>query len=213
MNVHRRDRARLKQRSSPRNEILYQELQTLHQNPVQNPFSSLDYQCPSPVHGFAYKTNPNSNPAVPASPSEALDNCVEETLISSYNSSIRENKAFPVYSSKFWSNLSEDMCIHKFAIIESKEADSEKLTKKVDSGSRFKGDNDESNVAINFEIKETAIVSCKKRRADASSIAFFPKSSSVDKEDDMQSEMFEFSSASSIEELDLELRLGHRHKV
>ncbi|KAE9592056.1 hypothetical protein Lalb_Chr19g0125211 [Lupinus albus] len=63
---------------------------------------------------------------------------------------------------------------------------------------------------MQFETKEEDLISFKKRRKDAS-VPFFPKQSSDDTIH-MQSQMFEFS-PNSIEELDLELRLGYRPKV
>ncbi|KAI4354551.1 hypothetical protein L6164_003403 [Bauhinia variegata] len=239
MNVHRRDRARLKQPSSPPNEILYPDLETPHQNPVQNPFtSSPGYLYPSSVCGLAYNTNPNSNPAVPASssspsPSKALaptinENCSEEySLIQPFTSSILQrvhHKASPVNSSKSWSNFAEDRNLQKFDI--DPESINEKVSEIADSGCRSKLDNDRSDVAVSlnlvvcrasvpsveFETNKEEATSCKRRRlTDASSVPFFTKSNSIDRRH-LQSKMLD-TSPSSIEELDLELRLGHRPKV
>jgi hypothetical protein len=54
-------------------------------------------------------------------------------------------------------------------------------------------------------------MSCKKRRIDKSSLPFFLKCNSVDKHH-VQSEVFEISPC-TVDELDLELRLGDRPKV
>ncbi|XP_061371878.1 zinc finger protein 10-like [Gastrolobium bilobum] len=232
MNVHRRDRARLKQPSSPKNnEILYHDLETNHHHkPVPNPFASLGYLYPSPpVCGLDYKTNPNSDPDFLAStsspsPSKALapsvnGNSIRETLIPLYNSSILHNVA-SVNSSESWPTLPGDHRLYspKFH----PEADIRKFSKGImDSRCRCKGDNnDDTDVpmslnlvvcrahpSLQFETKDEDI-NCKKRKTDASSIPIFPKSNSVDRHH-MQPQMFELNS-SSIEELDLELRLGNR---
>ncbi|TKY65988.1 transcriptional regulator RABBIT EARS [Spatholobus suberectus] len=157
MNVHRRDRARLKQPYSPQNEILSDDLEKSQpQNSVQRetPDSTLQFN-------FQRMLNPEAG--------------VEKTL------------------------------------------------KGLDSGCRSEGDTDKTHMAVSFnlfmsrahlhvqfETKETN-TNFKKRKAYASSIPFFPKSCSVDRHH-VQSQMFEFS-PSSIEELDLELRLGYRSKV
>ena len=66
--------------------------------------------------------------------------------------------------------------------------------------------------SLQFEsTKEPDHISCKKRKTDASSTLFSSQSSSVDRHH-VKPKMFEFS-PSSIEELDLELRLGNRSKV
>ncbi|KAJ1389999.1 Zinc finger C2H2-type [Sesbania bispinosa] len=240
MNVHRKDRARLKQPSSPHNnnEILYHDLEThphLH-NPVQTPLS---YLYPSPVCGLAYKTNPNSDPdflASPSSPSPSkallapspngnnTNKLREETLIPLYNSSIL-HKVAPVNSSESWPNLVADHRLYSCKF--NPEVDVEKVSKGMDSRCRGKGgNNDDDDVAMSLNLvvcrshspvkfessKEAEDINCKKRKTDASSNQFFPKSSSVDRHDHKQPQMFEFS-PSSIEELDLELRLGNKSKV
>ncbi|KAI4356504.1 hypothetical protein L6164_000526 [Bauhinia variegata] len=237
MNVHRRDRARLKQPSSSANEILYPNLETPHQNPLQNPFkSNLGYLHPRSACELAYNnTNPNFDPSLPASsppsPSKALapifnKNRSEESLIQPYAPSIlqRHHTASPVYSSRSWSNLAEEKNLHKFDIDEP-EPINEKLSRIAESECWSKVDNDETDdvaVSLNlvvrrafppveFETKKEEPISCKRRRTDASSVPFFPKSSSIDR-NHLQSKMFDFI-PSSIEELDLELRLGHSPKV
>ena len=228
MNVHRRDRARLKQPSSPQKEILSHDLETRPHNPVQNPFTSLGYLYPSSLCGLGYNTSPSYDPAhVLASPSKILaasvnKNCREETMIPLYNSPIFQGfHRTSVDSSKCKPNLAEDCRLYSHKL--DPESDVEKTSKGLDSGCRRKGDADKNDVAVSlnlfvrraqpsvqFESKE-ADISLKKRKTDASSIPLFPKSSSVDKHH-VQSQMFEFS-PSFIEELDLELRLGYRSQV
>lgn len=249
MNVHRRDRARLKQQpSSPHNEILCHNLETQLHKPLipQSHFSTLgssgNYLYPSPLCGLAYenKTNPNSDldhfVASPSSsspsPSKALlapsvnmGSCREETMIPIYDTSIL-HKIYPNEDMRFNSDKRFYSC--KF----NPEASVKKPSKGImDSRFRgdYKGDNDDPNgdnmcfnsvmcktyPSLQFEstAKEEDQISCKKRKRDASSTLFSPKSSSVDRhQDHLQPKMFELS-PSSMEELDLELRLGNKSKV
>ncbi|KAK7339690.1 hypothetical protein VNO77_20371 [Canavalia gladiata] len=234
MNVHRRDRARLKQPCSPQNETQsHHELEkiTHPHNPVQNnSFTSLGYiYHPSSLSGLAHShnTNPNSDPyslVLTSSPSKVFAtssvhrNSKGKTLIPLYNnSSIFEgcHESSPVLSSKSWSNSTEECRFYSNYKFDH-EAGVDKNLKGVDSGCRSEGDNDKTDMAVSLnlfvqiETKETN-TSFKKRKGDASSIQFFPKSCSVDR-NHMQSQKFEFS-PSSLQELDLELRLGCKPKV
>jgi hypothetical protein len=67
---------------------------------------------------------------------------------------------------------------------------------------------------VEFEsTKEEEDLNCKKRKKiDSSTNLLFSKSSSFDRQQLMQANMFEFN-PNSIEELDLELRLGSKSKV
>ncbi|KAF1897842.1 hypothetical protein Lal_00032603 [Lupinus albus] len=150
---------------------------------VQNPLTS-GYLYPSSLFGLANTNNTNPNSSDPL-----------HDLASS-------SKTYPALSSKSLSNLAESG---------------------VDRISKG-WDNDNTDVAVSlnlnfvcraytpvqFETKEEDLISFKKKRKDAS-ISFFPKSGSVETHD-KQSQMFEFS-PNSIEELDLELRLGYRSKA
>ncbi|RDX84854.1 Zinc finger protein 10, partial [Mucuna pruriens] len=222
MNVHRRDRARLKQPYSPQHEILSDDVEkTQPQNSVQISFTSLGYLYPSSPSGLAPNTSPNSHPYyshIPASPSKVLATSVnkrsrEKPLIPLHNkSSIFKgcHESSPSISSKSWSNLTED-----FRFRSRRLDPAEKILKGLDSECRSEGDDGKTEVAVSFprvqiETKETD-TSFKKRKEDASSIPFFPKSCSVDRHR-VQSQMFEFS-PSSTEELDLELRLGYRSEL
>ncbi|CAJ1800558.1 unnamed protein product [Sphenostylis stenocarpa] len=232
MNVHRRDRARLKHPYSPQNEILSDDLEkTQPQDSVQISFTSLGFLYPSSLSGLAHNTNPNSDPDshVPASPSKVLTTsvnkrCREKPQNQLYNnSSIFKgcHESSPSLSSKSRSNLTHDFrfCSTRLDL----EASVEKNLLGLDSGCRSEGDKGKTEVGesmnllmsrthplVQFENKETD-TSFKKRKSDASSIPFFPKSCSVDRHH-VQSQMFDFS-PSSIEELDLELRLGYRSEV
>ena len=241
MNVHRRDRARLKQQpTSPHNEILCHDLETQLHKPVQSPFASLGgYLYPSPLCGLACKkTNPNCDPDFVASPSSSpspskallapsanIGTFREETMIPLYDSSILHKISPASNSSESWPNSAEDHRLYSCKF--HPQADTTKPSKGImDFRCRGnKGNNDDIDGDINFNsvvyrthpslqfesTKEPDHISCKKRKTDASSTLFSPKSSSVDRHQ-VQPKMFEFS-PSSMEELDLELRLGNRSKI
>ncbi|RHN59085.1 putative transcription factor C2H2 family [Medicago truncatula] len=231
MNVHRKDRARLKQQ--PQNDqILYHnhhhhhhhelEIATHHvQNPlIQNVYNNNLFPN-SPSCGLVYnKTNPNSHldhfvssTSSPSSASKALFG--DETLISPFN------------SSESWLNLpgNDILCSTKFQL--AVDNFDQKVSKGIiDARFRDKGGNDdESDVAmslnlvlcrthplVEFESTKEEDFNCKKRKIDSSSNQLFSNSSTFDKQQNMQAKMFEFN-PNSIEEVDLELRLGTRSKV
>lgn len=203
MNVHRKDRARLKESSSPQNnEIQY------HHKPIENPFttSSLAHNnnnnlYPSPVCGLVYQTNPNSHHDFIASPSSPNYSASKGLLSSSINiGNFREETFIPFY------NSSGDQRLY-----------SRKFQPKVCIEKVSKGDGDDVDVAMRLNFIESTKkedINCKKRKTEASSNHFFPKRSSFDKHHmqvqvQVQPKIFEFN-PSSIEELDLELRLGTR---
>ncbi|XP_045827465.1 zinc finger protein 10-like [Trifolium pratense] len=246
MNVHRKDRARLKESSSsPQNEkILYHhhhhELDQNHlQKPIIRSANSLAYNNlfpNSPLCGLVYKTNnPNYDldhfVASTSSPSPSKALLRDETLIPFYDSSIPHKMISPLNSSESWRNLSADdrLCSTNFQI----EVDNihEKVSKGImDSTFRGKGgnnDDDESDVAMSLNLvlcranpfvefestKKEEDLNCKKRKKiDYSTNLLFSKSSSFDRHQLMQANMFELN-PNSIDELDLELRLGTKSKV
>ncbi|XP_028786411.1 transcriptional regulator SUPERMAN-like, partial [Neltuma alba] len=166
MNVHRRDRARLKQPPSPQ----------------KQDETSLEYQNSLTSTSLAYSNaNPNS------------DHHPEAKLAPP--SLIQENSAPPYDSCISWSNFAERKL----------------YSRKVD----LIGSGDEKMseiVGTDCNKEEADIMSCKRRRItdDSSSIPFSSKSIPVvNRHDHIKSQMFEFISPSSSEELDLELRLGH----
>lgn len=170
MNVHRRDRARLKQPPSPHKT---DETSLDHQNSFT---SSLAYS----------NTNPNS---------DDLRILASEAKLAP-PSLIQENS--PPYDSCIsWSNLAAERRLYsqKTDLIGTKD---EKISKIVDT---------------DCNKEEADIMRCKRRRiTDASSLIplISSKSSSVDnRTGHIKSQMFEFISPSSSEELDLELRLGY----
>ncbi|KAF3449098.1 hypothetical protein FNV43_RR09822 [Rhamnella rubrinervis] len=223
MNVHRRDRARLKQSPNLQNEISLRDHDhgnQNHQTTVQNPFSSLGLQYPSQVCAVVYNPNPNSDPGVITSPTTisaqlCKHDCGEQSLFPPYlSSSILEKnrkRSSGISSPQSLSNLSVDRYYHN-----SNQRNGENI-------SRAKGDFVKTDLSVSLNLvvchacptmsegKEEA-VSFKRRRTETSSVSSFPKSSSVDKLQ-CQSDVLHEHSPRSIEDLDLELRLGDRPTV
>lgn len=233
MNVHRRDRARLKQSLSPQNET-HQHDQYQHNNhndhQLQSPFSSLGFQYPSQLCTLVYKPNPNtdpgnvitspSSPSRVSAPSSSQEKFTAKTFLPPFSSPIIEehpNKS-PTYSTKSWSNLVAD---YHISDLNNKEMMNSKIAES--DGCRVKADYVKSDlsVSLNFVVRRTRppfsdigkeeTIGCKRRRTEVASLPLFLNPSSVDRHHP-QSEEHELSS-SSIEELDLELRLGDRPKV
>ncbi|KAL5742707.1 hypothetical protein ACOSP7_029439 [Xanthoceras sorbifolium] len=230
MNVHRRDRARLKQSSSPQNEIHHDQYQNNHNHhQLQSPFASLGFQYPSQLCTLVYNPNPNSDPgniiASPSSPSRvsgpssSQEKFPEKTYLPPFSSPITEehpNKS-PISSSKSWSNLAAD-----YHISDLKNGEKDSKFVQSSAGCRVKSDYAKSDlsVSLNFVVRRTGptysdgkekTTGCKRKRTELASLPLFLNPSSFDRHH-LQSEEHELST-SSIEELDLELRLGDRPKV
>ncbi|KAJ9185252.1 hypothetical protein P3X46_004907 [Hevea brasiliensis] len=227
MNVHRRDRARLKQSPGPPNEVLHHE----NQNLFQNTCSSVGFQYPSQICTLVYNPNPNADPgfiASPSSPSKfsttpSQGNCDEKNFFPPFSSSsLKEenDKKSPRSSPSSWPNSPADRCYH----ISDPRKEGEKKSRIRESGCRAKVDyvKTDLSVSLNLVVRRTCptissdgdeeeAIGCKRRRTSASSLPFLVKSNSVDRHH-VQSEVIEISSC-SIEELDLELRLGDRPKI
>lgn len=229
MNVHRRDRARLKQSPSSCNETQHPNHQNLH-NPIQNSFTSLGFQHPSQVCTLVYNPNPNSSdPGVmvsSASPSRVSasstqENCSAKSFINPHSSPIvqEHQKRSPISASPSWSNLVAD----KYYCVSDLKTEEEKNSRFVDSGYRAKGDyvTTDLSVSLNLVVRRThptvssgkdeTTDNCKRRRNEPSSLPFLLKPRSVDRQH-VQSKVLEVS-PNSIEDLDLELRLGDRPLV
>ncbi|KAF8402971.1 hypothetical protein HHK36_011064 [Tetracentron sinense] len=228
MNVHRRDRARLKESPSPQNEILHHLHQNHHQCHVPNAYTPLGVQDPSNVCSLVYNPNPNSNPSVVASPlspsrvsaPSIQENCIEQTLISgSYSSIVQEHHKGSFFSPP--PSWSDSVTIRAHSISESK-IEGEKNLMIHDSGCWGQEGYVKPDLSVSLNLfvhcnqptrssGEEEEISCKRRRIDAPSLSFFLKPSSVDGYG-QQSEVLGIS-PSSMEDLDLELRLGDRPKV
>ncbi|KAJ8899902.1 hypothetical protein K2173_019605 [Erythroxylum novogranatense] len=223
MNVHRRDRARLKQSPNPHSEILHHE----HPNHLPNPYTSLGFQYPPQMYTLVYSPNPNYDPGAipsPSSPSRVSstptqENCCEKSLFPLSSSPIieKDQRRSPNCSSLSRQNSPEDLYNH----VSDPLSDGDKHSRIVESGCSAKLDyvKTDLSVSLNLVVRRTRptnldgeeeAIGCKRRRIDESSLPFFLKSKSVDKHS-IQSEVK--LSPCSIEELDLELRLGDTRKV
>ncbi|KAK4270362.1 hypothetical protein QN277_023404 [Acacia crassicarpa] len=197
MNVHRRDRARLKQPSSPQNN---NELH--HQIPNTSSSSFMGFIYPYNNNDFS-PTNPNS--VLVASLSSNMALAPSSNIAYNSSSIVPPPQGHRVvasnYSSSNWPNLAEAEEAEKITEVLDRECDHE--------------DNGKSDLAFSLnlvvsrgiETKEEDIISCKKRRTceTSSILPLFPASNS-------STELI--ISPSPKEELDLELRLGQsKHKV
>ncbi|GAV76549.1 zf-C2H2_6 domain-containing protein, partial [Cephalotus follicularis] len=210
MNVHRRDRARLKQSPSLPNEIFHHDHQT-----HQNPFTSLGFQNPSNVDcTLVYNPKPNPVPgflASPSSPSRVSatsisENCHQRNLYHPLSSpTVQEyHKTSPISFPKSWSNLMGDRYYHI----------SESRTESRCTVDYVKTD---LSVSLNLVLRRSLqtisdgeeAIGCKRKRIEPSIPLCFLKPSSIDMHHVQSYEL----GPGSIEELDLELRLGERPKV
>ncbi|GLT75839.1 hypothetical protein SLA2020_475330 [Shorea laevis] len=219
MNVHRRDRARLKETPSPQSEILQQNIQDHRNHLTPNPFAS-GFQHPySQVCNLVYNPNPNSESSpsrIAAASLPSKDNCsYQQTLIPSFSSTIlqeHQKKSSPP-PPKLWSNLVADR-YDRFSDLMKSEG--EKDLRILESGCKTDYVRTDLSVSLNLVLRQTRstesggdeeeIVDCKRRRTDALSLPFFLKPISIDKHQ-LQPEVIDLSHSSS-DELDLELRLG-----
>ncbi|KAI7996194.1 Zinc finger protein 10 [Camellia lanceoleosa] len=211
MNVHRRDRARLKQSPSPLNENLHQHHHQNHHNHILNPCTSLDVQYPSQICTVVYNPNPNSDHVVFASPPLAQENPNEKTFLPLFSSSILgdHHKKSSIFAPPSRSNLVADQYFD-VSVPNNEERNRSKEA-------YFTSD---LSVSLNLivhqtrssssESKEEEAVSCKRQRIDPTRLPSFLESNSIDTQH-LQSEVL--SSSSSIEDIDLELRLGDRPEV
>ncbi|XP_008801652.1 zinc finger protein 10 [Phoenix dactylifera] len=204
MNVHRRDRARLKQSSSPTSEAL--ENSDHHLNPCSVPLKRTQY--PTQLGPLVFNSNPKPNPNCgvvesPLSPSKVSaastqENLSAHTLISpSYSSCvIRENLKESLFSTT--RSLKTSIPDGPFTIPELK-IGRENLRLR-EAGCQARRDPDD---------EEEEAITIKRRRIDSTS--FFVRRSPDDWQQD-QAEVLKFSPG-PVEELDLELRLGDPPKV
>ncbi|XP_044483599.1 zinc finger protein 10-like [Mangifera indica] len=229
MNVHRRDRARLKQSPSPQNEIHHRDPYQNNQSHLKSPFACLSFQYPPQVCTFVYNPNPNSDLGTIASPSSpsrvsappTQENCSEKTLFPPFTSPIVQDrhKRSPISSPQSRSNSVAERCYHTFDLTN----EGEKNSIIQEAGCRHKVDNLKTDLSVSLNLvvrrsysnlsddKEEA-VSCKRRRTEGSSLPFFLKPGSIDDKHGLPSEEHELG-PSSVEDLDLELRLGEPPKV
>ncbi|XP_048320475.1 zinc finger protein 10 [Ziziphus jujuba] len=166
MNVHRRDRARLKQSPNLHSEIINphhdHDHHQNHQNSVQNPlFTSLALQYPSQVCALVYNPNPNSDPAggfttisSPSSPPSTVPLLCkqEQALFPCYSSSTsleKRHKRSGISSPQSWSNLSggSERLYHN-----TNQRNSDKISRIVESGCRAKGDFAKTDLSVSLNL-------------------------------------------------------------
>ncbi|XWS67111.1 hypothetical protein CRYUN_Cryun05aG0258900 [Craigia yunnanensis] len=229
MNVHRRDRARLKQSPTSQDEILHHDHQN-SQNHIQNPFLPMGFQYqPDEVCNFVYNHNPNSDHGTLPSPSSTSrvsspptkENCPEQTLIPPFSSPIAQEhpKKSLNSSPKSWSNLVAGR-YYRFSDLRT---EGEKSPRILESGCRVKADyvQTDLSVSLNLVVQRTRpttsgskeeIVGCKRKRTDTPTLPFFLKPISIEGHHLQPAEVPELS-RSSVDDIDLELRLGDRPKL
>ncbi|KAK3037431.1 hypothetical protein RJ639_031925 [Escallonia herrerae] len=205
MNVHRRDRARLKQ--FPNHEVLHHNSDHIHQYPTQvfhNPNSDADRAL------LASASSP-SRVLVPIS--TQVINCYDDnSFLPNFSSLIvQENHKMTasISSPPPWSNLVADKYFHIKDL--KKEEKNPKLLQK------------DLSVSLNLVVcrahptesgDEEESMSYKRRRTDhATTLPFIQKRRATDIHDLSGLDVLELSKANSIEDLDLELRLGDPPKV
>lgn len=204
MNVHRRDRARMKQSPPSKNPSGDHQVFVPPPPPPIPLHHNSHVQYPSQICTFMYNPNSDSDPGAQIRVSS------QKTLAthhpSSFSSIVQEedkNKLSSPPSS--WSNLVAD----KYSCLSNVKMDEEKKLKSID----FKKEERNLEVMIDSNIREKqdhVETNCKRRRVDhEDDISFanlFPKTSTSIERCRPQSEALE-RIPSAIEELDLELRL------
>lgn len=226
MNVHRRDRARLKQSPSSYNGTPHHNHQNDH-NSIQNSLASLGFQYPSQVCTSVYNPNPNtSNHGIMASPSSPSrvsappthEDYSTQTLMNPPHSSSttqeHDQKRSTISSPSLWPNFVAE----KYCSISDLKTQEDKDSRFLELGSA-KGDfvSNDLYVSLNLVVcrshppvlggtEESTTVSCKRKRTDASvPLPFFLKPRSVAGQH-LPAKVLEIS-PNSMEDLDLELRL------
>ncbi|CAI9766259.1 unnamed protein product [Fraxinus pennsylvanica] len=188
MNVHRRDRARLRQSPVP-------QTYELALNPCQS-FEVHEYPSQSDqIYTFVY--NPaNSDP--------------DPNRVSDQNQKVSSKKRVSSHGS-FLPIIQEHH--HKNMVSLSPPSSSRKKPKISESSNRAKEDYQALDLSESLNPTRTnassdeEVASCKRRKVDANPLIFFQKLSPILDRCHPQSEMHKLCS-SSTEELDLELRLG-----
>ncbi|KAF8029302.1 hypothetical protein BT93_E1859 [Corymbia citriodora subsp. variegata] len=230
MNVHRRDRARLKQSPIPQSEILHPEHQN-HRNHIQKSMPHLGFPSHPQLCTLFYNPNPNSIPPgafispTSASPSRVSSPLTDDVyndrsmVVNPYHSSlISESRPQPMKSClPSRSNLLGE----KYCRIVDADLNGENSST-LDKEERTKADlvKTDMSVSLNLFIRsrptlsscEEEAISRKRKRNDALNLPFFLKPRAVVRHHVQPAEACEISPR-PIEDLDLELRLGNRPKV
>ncbi|CAI9783275.1 unnamed protein product [Fraxinus pennsylvanica] len=207
MNVHRRDRARLKQSSIPQDEDL--------------PHNNVALQFPSQICTFLYNPSSDfSDPEVLASPSSHIRvsapprkaNSDEEIPVLRFFSKRLEDYQKHIVSSTpaSWPSLIAEKGTHVLDLY-NEERKSNTLEPNIPVKDCATDDLAVYRTQMNESSSDEEVAGCKRRRIDLRPLTFLQKSSPVER-CHPQLEVLEVRS-STIEELDLELRLGDAPKV
>lgn len=229
MNVHRRDRARLKQSPIPQSEILHPENQN-HPNHIRELMPQLGLPSPPQFCTLFCSPNPNSIPpgafVAPTSASRVSSPLIEgvyndrSMVITPYYSSlISESRAQTTMSClPSRSNLLGE----KYCRIFDADLIGENSSTLDTEGERAKADHVKTDMSVSLNLfirSRPTLSSCeeeatsrKRKRTDAPNLPFFLKPGAVARHHVEPAEVCEISPG-PIEDLDLELRLGDRPKV
>ncbi|CAA2954398.1 zinc finger protein 10-like [Olea europaea var. sylvestris] len=208
MNVHRRDRARLKQSPIPQTEDLTH--------------NHVDLQFPSQICTLLYNPNPDfSDPEILASPSSHIRVSALPTKANSdeklpglrfFSRRLEVNQKNNVSSPPAsWSSFIAEKDAEVFNLY-----NEERKSKTLEPYTKAKQDCPTDDLAVyrtrtNESSSDEEVAGCKRRRIDLRPLTFLQKSSHVEI-CHPQLEVLKVCS-STIEELDLELRLGGAPKV
>ncbi|CAI9760783.1 unnamed protein product [Fraxinus pennsylvanica] len=208
MNVHRRDRARLKQSPIPQTEEL--------------PHNHVDLQFPSEICTFLYNPNPDfSDPEVLASPSSHIrvstlprkaSSCEKIPGLRFFARRLEDNQRNNVSSpTASLSNFIVEKDTGVFNLY-----NEDRKSKTSETNAKAKEDCAADDLAVyrtqtNESSSDEEVAVCKRRRIDLRPFTFLQKSSPVERYHP-QLDVLKVCS-STIEELDLELRLGGAPKV
>ncbi|XP_021889025.1 zinc finger protein 10-like [Carica papaya] len=228
MNVHRRDRARLKQSLCQDNEIVHQENQDHHTH-IQNPLSSFDFQYPSQTCALVYSSNPNSDHGVLASSLSSPSSVSAPHKRGKYpEHTFFPPLASPVIQEESNKSLVSSTKSKSYTFAEKHEQFSDpRLTEgqensRILESAKLEYPKNDMSLSLNLVVhrscstvvggKEESIGRKKRKRFGASSQPFFLQPGSDYEHHDIQPEKLELSPR-SFDDLDLELRLGEPPKV
>lgn len=231
MNVHRRDRARLKQSPTPAAEVV-------PQNHALNPCTSFDAPYASQMCTFLYN-NPNPNPEFtdvgtfvpplahlirvsPPPPSLEKVSKVERVpgALGFFSSNVEKVEKNPPSWSSFLSEKRGDRGSDTVKSGEKRSAAAADLESRVEKEDCVTED---LSMSLNLVVckrqtttntcSDEEVASCKRRRIEANPLSFLAKLSTAVDRCLPQSEVLKLCAADSGDELDLELRLGDAPKV
>ncbi|KAL3531786.1 hypothetical protein ACH5RR_005307 [Cinchona calisaya] len=209
MNVHRRDRARLKQSPTPNIEVL-----PPHNHILNNPCTFLYNRNSEDSDQGVLITSPLSPIRVSSSPPSKID-CDQEKILGApqfFSSIVRENQKSNMSSPQYWSNFVADKYFHVSSDL--KNGDN-KGSKTSESNGRANGEYVKADLSVSLKLllcrthsnisDAEEFQNCKRRRIDETSITLLPKSTTVEK---CLQQSTDVIGPNAIDELDLELRLG-----